>query len=341
VEATRRELMLTAARVADKVGMDLIWGEGEREVAVRLVLDKLSQDHPKSEAERLSEYRALCQRLVDFGRKTGMFDVPAAYRLDVTVAPAVLEASLDSAAYYPAPIFRQAGVGRFYVPPTHDDPVQLRKSNRPSMAYLAAHEGFPGHDWHYKVMTEHREKIGPARWLTPGEVEGSASMWQDSAATEGWGLYAEQLMAEPAKDAPDGFYTPEERLYQLRGQLLRDMRVRLDTGLHTGRLSYDEAVDYVSTTYDFLPGSCQAAKLSPAKKASCESAEKVIFRYSKWPTQAVSYRLGKEQILALRAKADALQPPVDRKRFHLLYMQQGTIPPSFFEDVLLEQLSRK
>src|SRR4029079_2648199 len=128
-------------------------------------------------------------------------------------------------------------------PVTHDDPEQLKQYNRSSMAYLSAHEGFPAHDWHYKFMTEHREAIGPVRWLTPGEVEGSSSMWQDSVASEGWGLYAEQLMGEPAPKAPEGFYTPAERLYQLRGQLLRDLRVRIDSGLHTGRLPYDDAVD--------------------------------------------------------------------------------------------------
>jgi uncharacterized protein (DUF885 family) len=341
IEATRREMIVTAAHVADRLGLDLKWGEHEREASTRAVMDKLSEDYPKSDGEMQEAYRAVCQRLVDFGRKSGMFDVPADYRLDVTITPPVLANSVDSASYYPAPIFRGAGVGRFYIPITNGDPGELKQNNRHAMAYLAAHEGFPGHDWHYKVMTEHRGEIGPARWLTPGEVEGSASMWQDSVATEGWALYCEQLMGEPAKDAPDGFYTPEERLYELRGQLMRDLRVRVDTGLHTGRLGYDEAVDFVSSSYDFLPGPCGTPDPSAVKKASCTSAERAIYRYSKWPTQAVSYRLGKQQILALRAKADALVPPADRKRFHVLYMQQGTIPPSYFEDVLLEQLKQK
>jgi uncharacterized protein (DUF885 family) len=342
IEATRIEIMRTAARIADRLGLELQWGtSAEREASVRAVMSRLEQDYPKSDAELREGYEAVGRRLVEYGRRSGMFDIPADYRLEVTITPPVLENSVDSASYYPAPIFRGAGVGRFYVPVTHGDPELLKQQNRHAMAYLAAHEGFPGHDWHYKVMTEHRAQIGPVRWLTPGEVEGSGSMWQDSVASEGWGLYAEQLMAEPAKGAPDGFYTPEERLYQLRGQLWRDLRVRLDTGLHTGRIGYDEAVDYLSSTYDLLPGSCHDADLSPDKKASCKTCERAVYRYSKWPTQAVSYRLGKQQILALRAKADALQPPADRKRFHLLYMQQGTIPPAYFEDALLDELRKK
>jgi uncharacterized protein (DUF885 family) len=164
-------------------------------------------------------------------------------------------------------------------------------------------------------------------------------MWQDSSAAEGWGLYAEHLMSEAAPNAPEGFYSPEERLYQLRGQLLRDLRVRIDTGLHTGRLRFDDAVVLFSETLDFLPGACQGEGLTPAKKASCDSALRAIFRYSKWPTQALTYKLGKDEILALRGKAEALKPgPEGRKKFHVLYMQQGTIPPAYFEDVLLGQL---
>src|SRR3712207_3935549 len=106
----------------------------------------------------------------------------------------------------------------------------------------------------------------PVRWLTPGAVEDSSSMWQDSMASEGRALYAEALMAEPAPGAPEGFYTPEERLYQLKGKLYRDLRVRVDTGIHTGRLSYDDAVTLFSEVVDFLPGACGGAGAqSPSK----------------------------------------------------------------------------
>ena len=42
---------------------------------------------------------------------------------------------------------------------------------------------------------------------------------------------------------------------------------------------------------------------SDAKRASCEAAERAIFRYSKWPTQAITYRLGKDADLRLREEA--------------------------------------
>jgi uncharacterized protein (DUF885 family) len=342
IDATREQLIATAQRIAEKrARKDLAWDKEHREASTRAIMDALAQEYPRSDEEMIKGYQDVGRRLVEFGRKASLFEIPADYQLEVTVVPPALESAIESAAYYPAPTFKDAGVGRFYVAATHGDAEALKEHNSAAMADLAAHEGFPGHDWHYKVMTRFRDAIGPVRWLTPGEVEGSASMWQDSVAAEGWGLYAEHLMSEPAPGAPGGFYTAEERLYQLKGQLNRDLRIQLDTGLHTGRLSFDDAVDLLSATRDFLPGSCQAADLSPAKKQSCSSSYGAILRYSKWPTQAITYKLGKDQILALRAKAEKVAPgPEGRKRFHLLFMKQGTIPPAYFETVLLDELAK-
>ncbi|KAF0249566.1 MAG: hypothetical protein FD167_1032 [bacterium] len=89
---------------------------------------------------------------------------------------------------------------------------------------------------------------------------------------------------------------------------------------------------------------CQTpeALKDPAKRASCESSEKAIFRYSKWPTQAITYRLGKDQIFALRAEASKLLgDKFSAKDFHILFMQYGTIPPPYFREELLKELKAK
>ena len=311
---------------------------------VRMVFEKLSQDAPRTDAEMVEDYRKTGAALVDYARKTGLFAVPADYKLDVTVTPPPLQAAIEGAAYYPAPPFKTTGVGRFYVTPTGDNIAELRQEhNHAAMADLAAHEGFPGHDWHYKVMTQYRADISPIRWLTPGAVEDSSSMWQDSMAAEGWGLYSESLPAEPQAAAPNGFYTPEQHLYQLRGQIYRDLRVRIDTGIHTGRMQFEEAVTLFSQTVDFLPGSCEDAKAlrTAAKHASCDAARRAITRYSRWPTQAITYEMGKDQILALRKRAlDQFGKDFSTQRFHLEFMRQGTIPAGYFVDEFLLAMKR-
>jgi len=338
VENTRAQMVALAQQIATAHK----WSAPEGPAVVRAVFEQLSQNAPRTDAEMIQGYRRTGERIVGYARTSGLFEVPAAYRLDVTPTPPPLRASIDGAAYYPAPPFKKNGIGRFYVTPTGDDLAELRgEHNYAAMPDLAAHEGFPGHDWHYKVMTRYRDQISPVRWLTPGAVEDSSSMWQDSMAAEGWALYAEALLAEPQQGAPAGFYTPEERLYQLRGKLYRDLRVRIDTGLHTSRMPFEEAVTLFSEVVDFLPGSCQdaqALKLD-AKRASCTAARVAVTRYSRYPTQAITYRLGKEQILALRKRAQqALGARFSAQRFHLEFMKQGTIPAGYFGDELLRTL---
>ena len=259
--------------------------------------------------------------------------MPADYRLEVTVTPPPLRASIEGAAYYPAPPFKTSGVGRFYVTPTGDDVAELRQEhNYAAMPDLAGHEGFPGHDWHYKVMTQYREQISPVRWLTPGAVEDSSSMWQDSMAAEGWALYAEALLAEPQpRRAAAASTLRRSTSISCAASCYRDLRVRIDTGMHTGRPAFRGRGDAVLGR---LSISCPAPARTPrrskleAKQASCKAARAAVTRYARWPTQAITYRLGKEQILELRQRAQptarrALSPP---QRFHLEFMKQGTIP---------------
>jgi uncharacterized protein (DUF885 family) len=341
VEDTRRQMVELARQIGRARGLQL---PEDGPQAVRAVFDELGKEYPKTDAEMVEWYRQAGVRLVEYARRTGVFDVPADYKLDVVETPPPLRASIDGAAYYPAPPFKQSGVGRFYVTTSGtNDPAVLKENNRAATADLAAHEGFPGHDWHYKVMTQFRSDIAGVRWLTPGAVEDSSSMWEDSMAAEGWALYSEALMAEAQPGAAEGFYTPEERLYQLQGKLYRDLRVRVDTGIHTGRMTFDEAVDIFSEVVDFQPGKCSdPAAQSDAKRASCNSSRNAIFRYSKWPTQAITYRLGKDQIFALRAEASKLLgDKFSPKEFHLLFMRQGTIPAGYFREELMRAIQKK
>lgn len=339
VTETRDSMVALARQIAAQHGWAV---PADGAAAVRLVFGKLSLDAPATDAAMLEGYRKVGQRLVAYARSTRLFDTSPDYQLDVRLTPEPLRDSVGVAGFYPAPPFKQAGVGRFYITPTGDDAAALREEHDyPSMAVVAGHEGFPGHALHYDVMTHWRDRISPLRWLTPGAVEDSSSMWQDSMAIEGWAFYSEAVLAEPQPGAPQGFYTPEERLYQLRGKLLRDLRVRIDTGIHTGRMTFDDAVDLFSATVDFLPGSCrdEAALADALKQASCAAADGEISRYARWPTQAITYRVGKEQILALRRRAEQeMGDAFSMRVFHLSLMTQGTIPVTYFGDELIKSM---
>jgi uncharacterized protein (DUF885 family) len=303
--------------------------------SVKRVMDFLGRDAPRDDAQLFRWYREAGARAVAYGREHGLFEIPASYRLDVMETPPVLRSTVD-AAYYPAPPFKQSGVGRFYLTPTGNDPEALKLNNFASVSATAVHEGFPGHDWHFKFMASRAGEISNIRWLTPGAVEDSSAMWADSMALEGWALYAEELMAEPVPNRRYGFYSPGEYLYELQGQLLRAVRIRVDVGLHTGRMSFDDAVDYFTEHVLFNPGARLRAASDPAAKAALDAATRAIYRYSKWPTQAITYNLGKNAIIELRdacrAKTGASFSP---RQFHERFMAEGPIPVAYIRESFL------
>lgn len=330
------ELFTVAEGVAKGGGLALSFAtDADRRRSARAVMEYLSRESPASDDELFRWYREAGERAVAYGRDRKLFEVPADYRLEVTPTPPVLRSTID-AAYYPAPPFRKSGVGRFYLTPTGNDQAALRLNNKASVADTAIHEGFPGHDWHYKYMTQHATEISNIRWLTPGAVEDSSSMWEDSMAAEGWALYAEELMAEPTANRPHGFYSAGERLYELQGQLLRAVRVRVDVGIHTGRMSFDEALDYFTEHVSFYPKARAAAAADPTARAVMEGAERALYRYSKWPTQAITYNLGKTAILGLRdAMVQQQGSAWNARAFHERLMRMGTIPAGFFREWFL------
>ena len=307
----------------------------EKNLGIRRVMDFLSKDSPKNDDQLFKWYRDAGERAVAYGREHNLFDIPASYRLDVVPTPPVLRSTID-AAYYPAPPFKKAGVGRFYLTPTGNDPAALKVNNFASVADTAVHEGFPGHDWHFRYMAQHGDAISNVRWLTPGAVEDSSSMWIDSMETEGWGLYSEELMAEPKPNHKYGFYSAGEYLYELQGQLLRAVRIRVDVGIHTGRMTFDQAIDYFTEHVSFFPGARLAAASDPAARAVADDALRAIYRYSKWPTQAITYNLGKNAMIELReACRAATGTGFSEKKFHERLMGMGTVPVTYFRDSFL------
>jgi uncharacterized protein (DUF885 family) len=321
--------------VSNDAKLGLSFDAAQRNVSVRAVMDHLSKDSPRNDDELFQWYRDVGNRAVAYGRQYDLFDIPATYKLDVVPTPPVLRSTID-AAYYPAPPFKKTGVGRFYLTPTGNDPAALKANNRASVADTAVHEGFPGHDWHYKYMTAHSDQISNIRWLTPGAVEDSSSMWSDSMAAEGWALYCEELMSDPRPGRPYGFYDAGEYMYELQGQLLRAVRIVVDVGIHTRRMTFDQAVDYFTEHVDFFPGARQRAVTDPAARAAADVAQRAIYRYSKWPTQAITYNLGKNAIVDLREAYRAKTgPSYSAKHFHQKFMGMGTIPVAYFRTIFL------
>jgi uncharacterized protein (DUF885 family) len=113
------------------------------------------------------------------------------------------------------------------------------------------------------------------------------------------------------------------RLYQLKDLLWRACRVVIDVGLHTGRMTFMQAVDYL------------------VEQAMVERFNAVIEvkRYTMTPTQPSSYLIGKLQILALRDEAQKqLGTRFDLAQFHHQLLGIGTLPLGLVREELAERL---
>lgn len=329
--ARHQKLVFDVAReVATDAKLSLSFAnDADARVSVRAVMAHLEKQAPKDDDELFRWYRDCIERSVAWGRATGMFDVPADYRLALLPTPPVLRGG-GGASYYPPPVYKAGAVGRFYLDPTDNDPAALAANHRATVADTTTHEGFPGHDWHAKLIAQNARAIANVRWLCPGAVDDSFSMWADSMAAEGWGLYAEDLMAEPTPGRPHGFYDAAEHLVELQWQLIRAVRVRVDVGMHTGRMTFDEAVDAFTREASFLPDARAQAKSDDGARGVFEGASEQIERYAENATQAITYNLGKAAILELRdaahhdahARGEVFSP----QRFHEHLLQQGMIP---------------
>jgi uncharacterized protein (DUF885 family) len=103
-------------------------------------------------------------------------------------------------------------------------------------------------------------------------------------------------------------------------------------------MTFDDAVDYFTEHVQFYPNARAAAATDPTARAIVDGAQRAIYRYSKWPTQAVTYNLGKQAILELR-DADRVRRGASwsAKQFHERFMRMGTIPVGYFRESFLAE----
>lgn len=157
----------------------------------------------------------------------------------------------------------------------------------------AYHEGVPGH--HLQISLAQTLPLPPFR-----QQAGY------NAFIEGWALYAERLAGEV------GFYKDPYSAYgHLAGELLRANRLVLDTGVHYKRWTRQQMVDFFHA---------HPSDDEPSIQAETD-------RYIVWPGQALGYKLGQLDILALRAKAQAaLGARFDIRAFHDAVLGGGAMP---------------
>jgi uncharacterized protein (DUF885 family) len=170
----------------------------------------------------------------------------------------------------------------------------LPSRTTPGEITLYLHEGAPGH--HFQISLAQENEALPAFIRFGG----------NTAYVEGWALYAETL------GYPMGFYDdPYSRHGTLDDEMLRAMRLVVDTGLHAKGWSRDKAIQYM------IDNSSMGKTDATAE----------VERYIAMPSQAVAYKVGALKIQELRARAEkALGDGFDIKAFHAQVLGTGALP---------------
>jgi uncharacterized protein (DUF885 family) len=203
----------------------------------------------------------------------------------------------------------ESAAGGSYQPPSADgsrpgifyvNTFNLKAQPKYGMETLSLHEAAPGH--HFQVAIQ-QELAGVPRFRRFGG--------DYTAYVEGWALYAESLGKEL------GFFTdPYQWFGRLNDEMLRAMRLVVDTGLHAKGWSREQAIRFM---------------LDNSTMAESDVVSEVD-RYVAWPGQALGYKVGDLALQGLRRKAQAaLGPKFDVRDFHRMVLSDGAVPLDVLE----------
>lgn len=176
---------------------------------------------------------------------------------------------------------------------------------------LVVHEAWPGHLMHIALMNEQADLPAFRRY---GSIK-------YTACVEGWALYCETLGVEM------GLYTtPHQHYGRLEMELWRAVRLVVDTGLHVGGWSREQAIGYMR----------QHLTLSK------ETIEGEVDRYAALPAQALAYQIGNLKLRELRARAQArLGARFSHRAFHAAVMTAGAVSLPVLDDIVEHWLSQQ
>jgi uncharacterized protein (DUF885 family) len=281
----------------------------------RQVLAELQADHPAPD-HLLQSFRDTFDGLIAFIQEKHIIGIPSQVRPILEETPPFERATTFASMDTPGPFERVATEAYFNVtvPDKHDPPAEIAglmaSFNRGTIVSTAVHEAYPGHYvqflWMHDAPTKVRKLLGA------------------NSNSEGWAHYCEQMMldegyGQPGAGAKDAREAKLLRLGQLEDALLRNARFIIGIEMHTGKMSFDQAIDF------FVKEGYQ----------SRETAIVETKRGTSDPTY-LYYTLGKLEILKLREDLRKKQGAAfSLEKFHDDFMKQGFPPIKIVRRALL------
>jgi len=185
----------------------------------------------------------------------------------------------------------------------------LPSRTTPGMETLFLHEAIPGH--HFQIALAQENEALPNFLRFSG----------NTAFVEGWALYAESLGPELGM-----FTDPYQAFGSLDDEMLRAMRLVIDTGIHAKGWTREQAIRYM------LDNSAQSETDARAE----------VERYIAIPGQALAYKVGALTIRRLRTEAEqTLGERFDPREFHAQVLDTGALPMAVLEAKIRDWIKAK
>jgi uncharacterized protein (DUF885 family) len=253
------------------------------------VLEQAKYKPFKTDQEVIAVYRKLDAQLKT--KLPALFTLRPKTPLDLRLEPELSRATASD--HYTPPAVDGTRPGVFWS--VVNDPTQYGSTG---MVTLFLHEGQPGHHFHIALMQEL-------------DLPNFRKFGGNNAFTEGWALYAETLGKEMGL-----FDKPEDYFGHLNDEMLRAVRLVVDTGMHAKGWTREQSIQYMRETLGY-----------PESIARSETE-----RYMAWPGQALGYKIGSLKIQELRHRAEAaLGSKFSLPKFHEIVLGEGTLPLALLE----------
>jgi uncharacterized protein (DUF885 family) len=254
---------------------------------------RIIQDNHPAISEILPAYQKAMEAARDFVKEQKLVSFPPKEELHVVHTPEFRRHEIPFAAYLSPSPKDPDQVGYYYVTPVTDDDL-LREHNWVGLENTSVHESYPGHHLQFSVANS-----------IPVAATLPRLMNESSVFYEGWALYCEQLMQE------QGFLkTKEHRFVMLKDRLWRALRIIIDIKTQTGKMTYDEAADFMVSELHF-----------PRAQACGD-----LNWYSQSPSGPMGYALGWSIINRLRdQERKGLGSNFDLRAFHDKLLSAGSI----------------
>ena len=269
---------------------------------------KRSKNIPPDQASFLKAYESRQGEMVQFLRDHRLVTMPDYLgKFEIRQLPDAFKPTSPGGFMNAPGVYDQDPTGFYFIPTYSPDSKNFYiraaiEDPRP----ILGHEGIPGHFFQISIANRLEDEI--------------RRQHSDSVFIEGWALYGEEMLLR------NGLYPPDSasagQVYRL--SRYRSARIGVDVNLHTGKWSFEQAVEY------FMESGGLDREAAEGEAAGAASN----------PTQKISYIIGKWQVMQLLGRyRDRMGEKFQLGQFHDELVSHGSLPLSVVEWIMLDDPS--